>query len=73
MAKMLQHCSTCNKKVEIDKIAKVQNCPTCGRPLKPCSACSEVMDKGDFFDGCKSDCPLKSQYARAMGIWLKNK
>jgi predicted RNA-binding Zn-ribbon protein involved in translation (DUF1610 family) len=68
MTKITQLCNACNKGVEVDNEYKLQACPTCGKPIKPCTVC-RTKDKGDFFDGCKRDCPFKSEYAKALGKW----
>lgn len=64
-------CNTCGKLIEVKNEYKLQVCPDCGRPIKPCTVC-DTVGKGDFFDGCKSDCPFKSQYANALGEWRWN-
>lgn len=44
-------CSKCEQEVKLKSIFKVQICPNCGKPIKPCALCD--MDKV----AC-SKCPL---------------
>jgi len=36
-------CPCCESEVTLDKVFQIQECPICGKPIKPCSICD--MDK----------------------------
>ena len=44
-------CPNCEEEAKLKAIFKVQICPNCGKPIKPCALCD--MDKVDC-----SKCPL---------------
>ena len=32
-------CPRCESEVTLDKVFQIQECPSCGKPIKPCSMC----------------------------------
>jgi predicted amidophosphoribosyltransferase len=74
MAKLMQArmCDGCGFPFEIYDEYKIQYCKECGKPYKPCAVCG-TQDKGAFFDGCKSDCPFKVEYAKALAEYNKKR
>lgn len=38
-------CPCCEEEVKLDAVLKIQTCPSCGKPILPCSLCD--MDAVD--------------------------
>ena len=38
-------CSHCESEVVLDKVFKIQECPSCGKAIKPCSMCEMELAK----------------------------
>jgi hypothetical protein len=65
MDKIYEMCPHCENEVLLDFIFDVQICPSCGRPILPCSLCETCL-------GWNDKCPLKEKQAE-MELDLNNK
>lgn len=64
MDKIYEMCPHCNDEVELEEYFDVQICPSCGRPILPCSMCYTCI-------GWNTGCQLREkqmQVERELGF-----